>query len=105
MLKDFKIDYLGNNQYKITIIDSDFTSTVITPSSLFEGVGTIKIAREIIHIYSSKNLNVAYNLFLFICMVSTNDYFTVEREIEEYKKYIPEYLKYHSEIEKYLLLK
>jgi hypothetical protein len=103
-------DYLLLDSYQesiIKIIDDDFELIVKKPNSK-NTIYPIKIAAatSVIDVYNYKSLNVAKNLFLFMLRVSeVNFSLTPKFQANLYKQFIPEYQQFHSEIEKYLLLK
>lgn len=105
MFKDYKYKHLGydTKKYSITIIDSEFEEVI----NSFDNAYDAKIVVEtIIKTYSSRSLNVPYNLFLYMLKITNKvNFWNIKNLIKYYQKYIPEYQQYHSQIEKYLLLK
>lgn len=95
------IDYVGyfhnNGKYEYTITDTDFTETVYTSQP------TVILA--VIEVYSKRNLNVAYNLFLCLkCIQSILNTQNLLWFIDYHNENTPGFSKYKKDIEKYLLL-
>jgi len=102
------------NHYLYVITDTDFTEEVVETVPENQGLGS-SIVAAIINCYSSKNLNVAYNLILFMQFWenansvpraprrSTNR-FSILNQISRYKQLVLEFDKYLPKIEKYLVL-
>jgi len=80
------------------IIDDDFEGEYIGAAA--RGAA----AAVIINCYSSRNLNVAKNLILFMQNYQEKYNFYITNQISWYKKYTPGFEQYLPEIEKYLNL-
>jgi hypothetical protein len=59
---------------------------------------------ETIFVYERRKLNVPSNLVLFFKFIAKDWYQSVEEQIKNNLFYNKNYLKYHNEVEKYLLL-
>jgi hypothetical protein len=83
------------------IIDDDFEGEYIGATGPPRAGGA---AAAIINCYSSRNLNVAKNLILFMQNYQEKYNYYITDQIYWYKKYIPGFEQYLPEIEKYLSL-
>ena len=89
------------HRYQYKIIDSDFEEVVVVVGDwLGLGVGV-----AVIEAYEKRNLNVAANLIKVILYLHKQytDY-SIQKIIEDTRKYNPKFAKYEEELNKYLCL-
>jgi hypothetical protein len=89
-------------QYKI--IDSDFEEVVV---GVEVGVRVVRVGVGIavIEVYKKRNLNVAANLMKTILYLhKRHPVYSIQKFIEDNRKYNPKFAQYQADIEKYLCL-
>lgn len=101
----YKNIYINWHEKSIKVCDSDFIEEI---NEIFHPINyDFNCVEAIIKIYSSKNLNVAYNLFLFLSEtgIEFESLIDLKTRMNQLNIYLIDYQKYHSQIEKYLLLR
>lgn len=97
------VDYsetTGEYRSQITIIDDDFTERIMLGKT-FGPRMMESVVETIINVYSSRNLNVAKNLWLLHEHCNQHLGRWNER-ITQWQQYVPEYAPYHDEVLFYL---
>jgi hypothetical protein len=77
------------------IIDSGFEEVI---DDQFDGLGAV------IEVYERRKLNVAANLVKAILYLNDNFHRPIKSTIDECKNYLPKFVLYEKDIEKYLVL-
>lgn len=86
-----------------SIIYNNFFKYIITDSEFIDTINQTQIIEAVIDCYSIRNLDVAYNLFLFHkYILLPHGYDSIERDISYYKKYNESYVLYANDVMKYL---
>ena len=105
--------YLGYNKetdlysYEYEIVDTEFTETAVAAVAAVVAVAlALAGAVAVINTYSKRNLNVPLNLFLCMRYIEQrySSYWTIDRQMEYNRKYVPNFAQYEQDIQRYLLL-
>lgn len=93
---------------EVSLIDSEFTEKFMVndlrPGGMLYSL-LFDAAKYVIKLYSNLSVNSARNIFLFMLFIEKKYNDSVKNQINTYTQEIPEYQQFHSEIEKYLLLR
>lgn len=121
MFVDYQIEkYLGLDkksntfQYQILIIDSDFSESVIvsigggrsdpvTTSHRPDSAAVAAVAAAVIEIYSVRQLNVAFNLYL-LCRKTDEKfpgYYGILKQLADFNQWIKNFDFYENQIKQY----
>ena len=98
------IKYLKNNDYLVEIIDDNFKEQYVGRVKPDRHKTSSIEASAIINCYSSKNLNVAKNLFLFMQYCYKYYNYSISEQISFFKQEVPDFEIYFPEIQKYINL-
>ena|SRR5271165_1486061 len=102
MITGISFEYCVNDEYaEYTLYDTDFIDHQRVDLIKSSNPYVFECIELIIITYEKRNLNVAYNIALWLMNTYTTK---IEEYIEECKKILPEYSKYANDVEKYLIL-
>lgn len=91
--------------YEYELVDTTFTAKGVATDSSIGPAEAGTITKDVIKTYSKRNLNVPLNLALCMIYMEKQCYWwSIERQIEYNRQYVPNFAQYEKDIQRYLLL-